>query len=261
MNGAPAHIDLWPDRTLIVSQLGKVSSHQHAAAAVLVGLDGPFGIKWKKGAFVATRSAFVAAGVRHALECGSTLMATLYLFPMTGAAAAFAQAVGIPGHGVSVGLDLPHQVVERLLSIHGGDWDRDSTRAWTDGFVGASAPPPLDYRLKKVAERLRVGAADGVAASQLASEFGISESRLMHLFKHGAGVSLRRYRIWERMRLVAVHVGSGDNLTMAGLAAGFADSSHLSHGFRNMFGIPASRVLNPHARIRSGPDGAKEPET
>jgi methylphosphotriester-DNA--protein-cysteine methyltransferase len=53
------------------------------------------------------------------------------------------------------------------------------------------------------------------------------------------------------MRLLTEHVAAGDSLTMAGLAAGFADSAHLSHGFRSMFGLAASQVLNGHSRVRA----------
>ena len=47
------------------------------------------------------------------------------------------------------------------------------------------------------------------------------------------------------------HVAAGDSLTMAALAAGFADSSHLSHGFRAMFGLAASQILNARSRLRA----------
>ena len=106
-------------------------------------------------------------------------------------------------------------------------------------------------------ERLRQEPADSSlqflrrAAEELAGELGISESRLMHLFKAGVGVPLRRYLLWERLRLVTTHVAAGDSLSAAALAAGFADSSHLSHRFRSMFGIPASLVLNRHGRLRT----------
>jgi len=98
---------------------------------------------------------------------------------------------------------------------------------------------------------VRERAADKLALAELCEAVGVSESRFMHLFKAGVGIPVRHFRLWERMRLLTEHVARGESLTMAGLAAGFADSSHLSHGFRSMFGIPASRVLNAHSRLRA----------
>lgn len=85
----------------------------------------------------------------------------------------------------------------------------------------------------------------------LAEALGLSVSRLMHLFKGEVGVPIRRYRIWERVRVLTQHVAEGDSLTMAGLAAGFSDSAHLSHSFQGMFGIPTSQILNPRSRLRT----------
>jgi hypothetical protein len=83
----PAHVDLWSDRALVVAQLGRVSRHAHAATALLVGLDGEFGIQLHASAhWHVTRTAWLPAGVSHELDCGRTLMATLYLFPLTVAA-------------------------------------------------------------------------------------------------------------------------------------------------------------------------------
>jgi hypothetical protein len=92
----PAHVDLWSDRALVVAQLGRVSRHAHAATALLVGLDGEFGIQLHASAhWHVTRTAWLPAGVSHELDCGRTLMATLYLFPLTGEPEALARELSV----------------------------------------------------------------------------------------------------------------------------------------------------------------------
>lgn len=234
---------------LVVAALGRVGWHAHAATAVLIGLDGEFGLctggDWRRA-----RSAFVPAGLAHELECGATLMATLYLLPLTGEAEAFAHARGLDPHRLAVDVGLPPRLRARLRAIHAGDGDREGTRAELDRLRAPLDGAPVDPRVAEVVARVRAQASELQAAAELAAGVGVSTSRLMHLFKADVGVSLKRFAVWERMRVVTEHVAAGDNLTMAALAAGFADSAHLSHQFRGMFGIPASRVLHASSRVR-----------
>lgn len=235
----------------MVAALGQVGRHAHAAAAVLIGLDGSFGLRGRRG-WRRARSAFVPAGYAHELDCGATLMATLYLLPLTGEAEAFAEARGIDPTRLAVDVALPADIRGRLLAIHGGEGERVHARAELDRLRAQSESGPADPRVVEVVDRVRERASELVASTELAAGVGISSSRLMHLFKADAGVSLGRFVLWERMRVVTEHVAAGDSLTMAGLAAGFADSAHFSHRFRSMFGIPASRVLHPGSRVRVG---------
>ena len=246
----PAHVDLWSDRALVLAPLGSVARHAHAATALLIGLDGEFAIRWR-GDWHRTRSAFIPAGVAHELECGPTLMATLYLFPLTGEPEALARRLGVDPQRTCVGVRLGAGVEASLLAIHGGDRQRAATRAWLDQLVGRVDRAPVDPRIVETASLLSQHAADKLMLAELAERVGVSESRLMHLFKAEVGVPIRRFRLWERMRLLTEHVAAGDSLTMAALAAGFADSAHLSHGFRGMFGIPASQILNGGSRLRA----------
>lgn len=248
----PAHVDLWSDRALVVAPLGRVGRHAHAATALLVGLDGGFGIRLHASIdWQVSRTAWLPAGVSHELDCGRTLMATLYLFPLTGEPEALAHELGVDAARVSIGCELPAAIDEVLLGVHGGDRSHAATRAWLDAWIGSATPPDVDPRVWQAAGSLRDHAAGKLTIAQLAESVGMSESRLMHLFKVDAGIPMRRYRQWERMRLLTEHVAAGDSLTMAALAAGFADSSHLSHGFRDMFGLAASRILNGHSRLRA----------
>jgi AraC-like DNA-binding protein len=71
----------------------------------------------------------------------------------------------------------------------------------------------------------------------------LSESRLVHLFTEGMGVSLRTYIHWLRMRDVLYAIAGGESLTLAAHRAGFSDLSHLTRKFRDMFGEPPSKLI------------------
>ena len=248
---APAHVDLWSDRALVVAPLGSVGTHRHAAAALLIGLDGPFCIAWGRQR-AQTTAAFIPAGTAHALECGGTLMATLYLFVLSGDAEALTRHLGLHSARLQVDVPLSATVRETLRHLHGGGLaSQAGTRAWLDqAVIGAAAVPGRrpDWRVQRAACLLR--AEEDTPLEAVAEAVGLSASRLMHLFRAQAGISAHQYRLWERMRRLTQHVAAGDSLTMAGLAAGFSDSAHLSHGFRRMFGVPPSRILRPQATLR-----------
>jgi AraC-like DNA-binding protein len=77
----------------------------------------------------------------------------------------------------------------------------------------------------------------------VAEEVGLSESRLIHLFKEQVGIPIRRYLLWLRLVAAIEQALEGISLTTAAHNAGFADSAHLSRTFKQMFGITPSYLL------------------
>jgi AraC-like DNA-binding protein len=54
---------------------------------------------------------------------------------------------------------------------------------------------------------------------------------------------MRAYLRWKRVRRAVAAVEKGANLSAAAVAAGFADSAHLSRVFRAQFGMTPSQGL------------------
>ncbi|MDZ4233594.1 MAG: AraC family transcriptional regulator, partial [Dietzia sp.] len=81
------------------------------------------------------------------------------------------------------------------------------------------------------------------SAYRLAADVGLCESRFLHLFRHEAGTSLHRYRLWIRLLRAGTAIGAGRNLTDAAAEAGFASPSHLADRFKSTFGLTATRLL------------------
>ncbi|WP_370330454.1 helix-turn-helix domain-containing protein [Mycolicibacterium hippocampi] len=85
-------------------------------------------------------------------------------------------------------------------------------------------------------------AAGPVGGTELAAQVGVSASRLTHLFTEQAGIPLRRYVLWLRLRLAIICAHAGDDLTGAAHNAGFSDSAHLTRTTREMFGLAPSAL-------------------
>ncbi|WP_440054963.1 helix-turn-helix domain-containing protein [Pseudoalteromonas sp. T1lg65] len=75
------------------------------------------------------------------------------------------------------------------------------------------------------------------SAKQVAESLHLSESRFLHLFKAQMHIAWRPYVLWRRLICAVKMLQQGHNLTHAAIAAGFADSAHLSRTFKRQFGL------------------------
>lgn len=98
---------------------------------------------------------------------------------------------------------------------------------------------------------------DGVPRlSEIANVLGFSDRQLRRIIDEELGMPFRRYVLWRRLRLAALQVHRGADLTTAATEAGFSDSAHLSRVFRQMFGLTPSDVL-PHLQVADIPNVGK----
>ena len=81
------------------------------------------------------------------------------------------------------------------------------------------------------------------STKEIAKHVGLSESRLIHLFKEQIGIPIRRYLIWHRINDAIYALLNGKSLTYAAHEAEFADYAHLSRNFSSMFGYPISEII------------------
>jgi AraC-like DNA-binding protein len=140
--------------------------------------------------------------------------------------------------------------------------------AWRDAreeitaALGLAAPERPDQRVAEAIRSFRDDPAGAHALADLAARAGLSPSRFLHLFKEATGVPLRRYRLWTRMGAAVRAMAKGSSLTQAALDAGFSSSAHFSAAFREMFGMPPSRLVQAPLAMEGGatrvPDGTPE---
>ena len=81
------------------------------------------------------------------------------------------------------------------------------------------------------------------STKEIAKHVGLSEGRLIHLFKEQIGIPIRRYLIWRRINDAIHALLNGKSLTYAAYEAEFADYAHMSRNFSNTFGYPISEII------------------
>lgn len=109
----------------------------------------------------------------------------------------------------------------------------------------------VDQRIRHTIDLIRDNVTGNPPLSELAEAAGLSNSRLVNLFKSQVGVPVRRYRLWHRLFVACGKLAGGASITEAAHASGFTDGAHLSHTFRDILGIKPSELFGPQRLLRA----------
>jgi AraC-like DNA-binding protein len=211
---------------LYVGPLAAIPEHRASVSALLVGMEGSFDLI-VNGSTQIHRIAHIKSQTLHALDAHGRRMAVFYFDP---------------------GIELRHRFddLTQLLSVIELALSPENREAWNAllAFIRADFPPSQpEPRLAAVALRLIQSSGETPGAKELAATAQLSVSRLEHLFRAQFGVPLGAFKNWYRFRLAVKHLLNGSSITEAAHAAGFHDSAHLSHAFKDTFGLPPSQVF------------------
>lgn len=237
---------VWTDRALFVGDRSETSLHSHHAIELCIALDdrgidmtSPDGTELN-----AAPGAIVRAGASHRLAIPGPKVAVLYLDPQSGIAGslhdwldqrdlrrlsddvmhvrrkAFAALLESP----SAGLPEAEAACSELIA----------------SFADEAPRPNMHWRIRRAMTELDAHLDAPPSLEALAGRIGISPSRLRHMFKEQAGLPIRRYILWMRLRAALLEALEGASMTESARAAGFADAAHFTRTCRQMFGLPPS---------------------
>lgn len=246
--------------------------HRHFTASVTVSLEGPIRYRTSEDAPWCETQGF-AARSNAAIECdtGEALVINFQLDPEKADVTAL-DALDFDGREV---VSLPEAVVQPLVAelrrlcaeprVKGHALRRATLNAIHSEPVRARC---FDPRIARVLARLKDSQPEILTSAELAQEVGLSEGRLIHLFAEQLGVPLRRYVLSLRLRRMLFFLSVGQTLTDAAQESGFSDSAHLTRVYREMYGLPPSKMFrSPSVRIRierdetaPGPHAAQDRE-
>lgn len=100
-----------------------------------------------------------------------------------------------------------------------------------------------DERVDQVIANIISGEWLSYSIKRIAESVFLSESRLTHLFKEEAGISLKSYILIRKMERAYKFVNEGGKNTQAAQEAGFASSAHLAYTCKKLTGISITDVL------------------
>ena len=209
-----------------------LAPHALPVWCVVVGVDAPMTLTVDGTAHEA-RSVLVPPRTAHQLQARGRIVST-YLDPASGRAAVSATFTRAVGEAA-----LQHR---RESELRAPPTNPIEALAWLDA-AAPNCERRMDPRIARLASEFHDDPASKRSANALAVDVGLSESRLLHLFRAEIGTSMRAYRMWTRMLQAAREVGNGSNLTTAAARGGFASPSHLADRFKQTFGLTATGLL------------------
>jgi AraC-like DNA-binding protein len=249
----PSLLYLWDKRTLYIGEFFEPIKLSQGAATLVVSLGKPihFNIEGEEERFECT-SLLLPAGLSVIIDTGNETVANCNLDPLgadfSGTSSLMQNKQGKIHYNLKQYAEFK-QVYQTIQSEQ-----LDSNTAYSllkdlleNRFSQFYPIHAIDSRVAKVVEKIKQTVDDNLSADDLASLVNLSVPRLVQIFKKQTGVPMRRYRLWHRLFVTAIKIGSGGNLTEAAINAGFTDSAHFSHTFKAMFGVaPTTILLQPN---------------
>ena len=238
---------------LFAGSSGDNEPHRHHAVQVVVGLEHQAKVELPGNAPGQAEALVIPPDIPHALCPG--LVGLLYLEPESVLGAALARAAD--NHAPVY--QLSEQGAEKLRArFHSStEWDHPEslTRHLVEDIVPVAALPDrvveVDQRVRAALDIIDGHLASPPPLSELARAAGASERHLRTLFRSQVGLSIKRYRLWSKLRAaLALHLAGAD-LTSCAHSAGFSDAAHFTRTFREMFGTTPTNAL----RELAGPKG------
>lgn len=134
------------------------------------------------------------------------------------------------------------QLVDNKMAVDGvtSSVDNIVAKLLTELFGTPSAQSPLDARLVPVINYLQKELPINPPIENLAAMAGLSQSRLMHLFKQQLGLPIRQYLLWKKLEAAARLVAKGTTLIDVAAETGFYDQAHFTRTVRRMLDLPPS---------------------
>jgi AraC family transcriptional regulator len=221
-----------------------ISPHSHYAIQLVMGV--PTGLKvqfGQRGEWVPCAAALVPSRATHSIDVNDCdISVVLFIEPETPEGKAL--SARLQGRLEILDAATVAAAARRLETAWRVERSREAVNAICAQLVqdvSQTAPrAPSDPRVLAAVEYIRQRVAQAVSLPEVAKVANLSPDRFRHLFVEETGMPLRTYVLWRRLLHVWTLLSSGETLSSAAHAAGFADSAHLSRTARTMFGLPPS---------------------
>ncbi len=212
-----------------------VDPHSPSVAMLSVGLDAPLVVHSAQGP-IRTGSSFAPARTTQRVVATRGWILALFVDPAGAPATAIADEMTTAAGPFG----LTHRRERELVELCNGPLV-DPDHIYARAIAGPA--PVADPRIERVAAIIRSDPAHTFRAEHIAANLGLSTTHFLRLFTAQCGTTFRGYQRWNRMIHTVRGAVSGHDLTRSALDAGFATPSHFSETFRDMIGLPATKVF------------------
>ncbi len=238
---------IWNGSALYLGTVEDASFHAHHALQVAFGLNKPFVLETPEKSFEC-RSVVIAPDQAHRFHGAGDEQAIILVDPQStisqGVEAGICRGSGVKEFDIATLSPFVEQLGPSLEQYRGCDQMKALCWGILSRLTGCSVTSVIiDSRIGMALNFIKEQPERKVPLYLIAQTVGLSESRLVHLFKEQIGIPIRRYLLWLRLVQAIDHLFSNGSLTRAAHEAGFADSAHFARTFREMFGVTPSELF------------------
>ena len=232
---------------LYLGPMEDASEHSHHAVQLAIGLSGEFDL-WIRGKNRKCRTAVIASDQPHRFAGGDGLQAIILVEQEYNIAQTITDSHCNNRGSAEFDPALVLKEIEILRKLLDRPPDCQRSKEACDAILKSLSGDGMvsyfkDPRIDSAITLMRQLPDHKAPIHVIAEEVGLSESRLIHLFKEQVGIPIRRHLLWLRLVAAIEQALEGVSLTTAAHNAGFADSAHLSRTFKQTFGITPSYLL------------------
>lgn len=237
--------------------------HSHYAVSIICSLDSVFRIEGSDGEELVSHFVALGANYKHRLIAMESRLIVIQIDPHSSVASGVSHWLR-KARAHSLSIDRIEGIRDKLILLfediespdHPGSSGQglDPIDLGFQAFLGILGSLELDQRraripderILKVQRWIQSGLEKPIRINDFASRLGLSETRLMHLFKQETGIPMRRYVLWCRLSRSAYSLKGGKTLTDAAYEGGFSDQAHMSRTFKEMLGVSPSHFIGPN---------------
>lgn len=238
------HLKLYSGLSVYFGRDLKTKTHAHHAMEIIFAVDGNLTVY--SGKNIKAHGVIIRPDTPHSVTSDG-LTISILLFPETelcNEVSALLSGKNIVKLEAPVVGDLKKHF-KNYTSKH---FNEDSICTLLSQSVGSGhardiSQNQIDFRVTKVIDLIKSSPQKSVPFARLISESGLSESRLLHLFKKETGTTIRKFALWNKLQhAIKLHL-AGNNLTKAASLSGFTDAAHFNRVFVSNFGLNPSFML------------------
>jgi len=248
-------LHLWDSSFLYVTPAIESDLTARSSVTLLASVSGhPFRLEAADGTRALCTAAVVAAGAQRRLYVDGCGLLSLNFDPGSGAYRTLSQWIGDRGI-VPVNAQCFGRLRDSFEAAQCGALAEHHLQSLGMRMVEAITERPgrcelsggLDPRIDSVM-RVARSHAGPLLLQDLSEVACLSPDRLTHLFREQAGVSIKNYLLWAKVRRSVQQFASGRPLADIALDGGFASAAHMSRTFQCSFGLPPS-FLSRQVRV------------
>lgn len=236
--GAQHHI-------LVHSNAIDAEAHQHTFIQVTIGLKNHFKIE-VQGEIISTAVIVPNSNISHRLQVSGQPVVLLLIDSTSQMATAFKQYMGKRNYASfpeELGKEVAEHIKRRLPLLNDAETYRVFLQELMTLFQLDYTPPAItDSRIKELIQRMKDCTDPEHSIRMYAEQFGLSNSRLSHLFKENTGISLSGYMLLHKLQKACYLIFQGTSITDAAMAAGFDTPSHFANTSKRLLGMTAKDI-------------------